>query len=190
LSGFHPTYPLATERLRLRPVTEEDAEALYAIQSREDVARYLYWGPRDEEATRDALLRHMSDGTLSGEGHVVLAILPAARDEVIGTFTFMWRSEEHGRGEIGFILHPDHQGKGYATEASELFLRLAFEEMGLHRVIGTLDARNVASARVLERLGMRHEAHFAENEWVKGEWTSEDVYAILADEYHEQRPAK
>jgi RimJ/RimL family protein N-acetyltransferase len=187
LSGLHPSYPLETERLRLRPVVEDDADALHAIQSREEITRYLYWGPRDEAATREALLEHMSDGTLTGEGYVVLAIVLAASDEVIGTFTFMWRSEEHRSAEIGFMVHPGHQGQGYATEASELFLGIAFEEMGLHRVYGTLDARNEASAKVLERLGMRHEAHFVENEWVKGEWTSEHVYAILEHEYREQR---
>ena len=55
--------------------------------------------------------------------------------------------------------------------------------MRLHRVIGRLEARNVASARVLEKLGMRREAHFIENEWVKGEWQSEYVYAMLAEEW-------
>jgi len=64
-----------------------------------------------------------------------------------------------------------------------VFLRIAFEEMGLHRVIGRAEARNAASARVLEKLGMRHEAHLAENEFVKDEWQSELVYAILDREW-------
>jgi RimJ/RimL family protein N-acetyltransferase len=187
LSGLHPTYPLETERLSLRPLTEDDVEALHAIQSREDATRYLYWGPRNEDEVREALVKHMSDGILSGEGAALLAIVLAATDELIGTLAFFWRSEEHRSGEIGFLLHPDHQGQGYATEASELFLGLAFDEIGLHRVTGSLDARNVASARVLERLGMRQEAHLVENEWVKGEWTSELIYAILESEYRAQR---
>ena len=62
-------------------------------------------------------------------------------------------------------------------------LAFGFETLGLHRVIGRLDARNVASARVLEKLGMRREAELVENEWIKGEWQSELVYAVLAHEW-------
>jgi RimJ/RimL family protein N-acetyltransferase len=80
-------------------------------------------------------------------------------------------------------VHPDHQGRGYATEAAAALLELAFDGFGMHRVIGRLEARNTPSARVLEKLGMRREAHFVENELVKGEWQSELVYAVLAAEW-------
>ena len=82
-------------------------------------------------------------------------------------------------GEIGYITHPAHGGQGFATEASRPLLGIAFDGMGLHRVIGRLEPRNVASARVLEKLGLRREAHLVENEWIKGEWQSELVDAIL-----------
>jgi len=68
-------------------------------------------------------------------------------------------------------------------------LRLGFEEYGLHRIVGRLDARNTASARVLERLGMRREAHFRQNEIIEGEWTDEFVYAILRPEWQERARA-
>jgi RimJ/RimL family protein N-acetyltransferase len=106
---------------------------------------------------------------------------------LIGDFTLWLESSEHRRGEIGFLVHPDHQGRGHAIEASRELLRLGFEDLGLHRVIGTLEARNGPSARVLERLGMRREAHLVENEWVKGEWQSEVVYAILDREWRAAR---
>ena len=94
---------------------------------------------------------------------------------------------EEGQGEIGFIFHPDHQGHGYATEAARALLAHAFDAYGLHRVYGRLEPRNVASARVLEKLGMRREALLIENEWVKGEWQSEAIYALLAREWAERR---
>jgi RimJ/RimL family protein N-acetyltransferase len=62
-------------------------------------------------------------------------------------------------------------------------LRLGFEGLGLHRIVGRCDARNRASAKVMERLGMRREAYFRQNEIVRGEWTDELVYAMLADEW-------
>ena len=95
----------------------------------------------------------------------------------------MYRSELHRQGEIGFVLHPDHHGQGYAGEAACAMLRLGFEELGLHRIVGRCEPRNEASARLLERLGMRREAHLIENEWVKGEWQSELVYAMLDREW-------
>ncbi len=64
-------------------------------------------------------------------------------------------------------------------------LTFAFESLGLHRVVGRLEPRNRGSARVLEKLGMRREAHLVENEWVKGEWQSELVYAILEREWRD-----
>ena len=97
--------------------------------------------------------------------------------------SLIWRSEEHRIGEVGYLFNPAHAGRGYATEASRALLQVGFEELGLHRIIGRLDVRNAASARVLERLGMRREAHFVQNEWLKGEWTDELVYAMLDREW-------
>jgi RimJ/RimL family protein N-acetyltransferase len=171
---------ILTARLRLRALTLDDVAAVHAIHSREDIARWLYWParPRDEvEAVVNAwLARPPATG-------VVLAI---ERDgELIGHASLV--VGEHRQGEVGFILHPDHQGRGYATEAAEAMLELAFETYDLHRVVGRLEPRNTASASVLERLGMRKEAHLIENEWVKGEWQSEAIYAILAREWREAR---
>jgi RimJ/RimL family protein N-acetyltransferase len=102
---------------------------------------------------------------------------------MIGDVVLEWVSAVHAQGEIGFVFHPGHHGHGYATEASRVLLAIAFERLGLHRVIGRTEARNDASARLMGRLGMRREAHLVENEWVKGEWQSELVYAILDREW-------
>jgi RimJ/RimL family protein N-acetyltransferase len=89
---------------------------------------------------------------------------------------------EHRSIELGFSFAPAHQRNGYATEAARALVDWAFS-IGFHRVYGRTEARNVASARVLEKLGMRQEGHLVENEWVKGEWQSELVYAILDREW-------
>ena len=98
---------------------------------------------------------------------------------MVGDFILHWQDDEQRQAELGYIIHPDHAGKGYATEAGRAMLRIAFEDLHMHRVFGRVEARHTASARVLEKLGMRKEAHFVENEFVKGEWQSELVYAIL-----------
>ena len=97
---------------------------------------------------------------------------------------------EHRQGEIGFMLHPDHQGHGYATEAAEAIVELTFGTYGLHRVCASVEPRNTASVRVLERLGMRKEAHLIETGLVKGEGSSEAVYAILAREWRAARECR
>jgi RimJ/RimL family protein N-acetyltransferase len=154
------------------------------MYSREDVVRYLYHGPRSEDEVRQLLERKAAARTISAEGDTLaLAIVPVQLREAVGDCVLTITSGVHRQGEIGFVVHPDHQGRGYATEASRALLRIAFEELQLHRVVGRLEARNVASARVLEKLGMRREAHLLENEFVKGEWQSELVYAILDREW-------
>jgi RimJ/RimL family protein N-acetyltransferase len=148
------------------------------------VARYLYWAPESEDEVRAALARKIECTEIAAEGEaLVLAVVLRATDEVVGDVILEWVSEPHEQGEIGYIIHPDHAGRGYATEACAPLLRIAFEDLRLHRVVGRVEARNTASARVLEKLGMRLEAHLVESEFVKGEWQSELVYAILAREW-------
>ena len=181
---FRPTLPLETDRLTLRPFQDGDAEALYAIQRRPDVTRYLYWGPRSRADVRRMIERRkrLIGFERTGDALLLAATLPAS-GALIGDVMLRWLSEEHSQGEVGFVLHPDHHGHGYATEMSAAMLEVGFQGLGLHRIIGRCDARNAASARVMERLGMLREAHFVENEFIKGEWAGELVYAILADQW-------
>jgi RimJ/RimL family protein N-acetyltransferase len=179
-----PDPPVETPRLRLRPFTLADLDALHAIHSREDVTRYLYWGPRTREEVRRALVAKLRGVAVAGEGDG-LAFAVERRDsgELIGDCSLWWASEVHRQGEIGFLFHPAHHGRGFATEAGQALLALAFDGLGLHRVTGRLDGRNAASAAVLERLGMRREGHLVENEHVRGVWTDELVYALLDREW-------
>lgn len=181
-------FPLITERLLLRPFTDADLDALQAMHGRQDVTRYLYWEPRSREDTRELLgrLKRMTGFEGDGDALRLAAGLKGSRD-VVGDFSLWRTSAEHNQAEIGFVVHPDHHGKGYATEAASVLLRIGFEEARFHRIVGRCDARNDASARLMERLGMRREAHLRENEFVKGEWTDELVYAILAREWEERR---
>jgi RimJ/RimL family protein N-acetyltransferase len=72
------------------------------------------------------------------------------------------------------------------TEAARRLLDYLFETFGLHRVSAICDVENTASARVLERLGMRREGHFVESVWFKGRWGSEYGYALLRREWEQQ----
>jgi RimJ/RimL family protein N-acetyltransferase len=181
---LQPDYPLETARLTIRPYRRDDLDGLYDIQSRPDVARYLYWEPRTLDEVREALQKKIAETTLDAEGQgLPLAVVHRESGTLAGEIVLIWRSREHRTGEIGYVFHPDHGGQGLATEAARAGLGLAFDQLGFHRVIGRLDGRNEASARLLERLGMRREAHFVQNEYVKGRWADEVVYAMLAQEW-------
>jgi RimJ/RimL family protein N-acetyltransferase len=179
-----PSFPIETERLSLRPFVASDHAALLAIHSREDVTRYIYWNPRRPDEVARILADKASSTALEQEGDKLeLAVVLREGGTLVGDVTMMWCSAVHRSAEVGFVFHPDHHGRGYATEATTALLELGFGDLGLHRMYGNVDARNRASARVLEKLGMRREAHLVENEWVKGEWTDEAVYAILDREW-------
>jgi RimJ/RimL family protein N-acetyltransferase len=154
------------------------------MHSDEEVARYLYGEPRSPVESRDLLERKMAGSSWGAERDwLTAAVVERASGTTVGDLSMQWVSERDRTAEVGFIFDPLHQGKGFATEAARALIRWAFTSAGLHRVFGRTEARNAASARVLEKLGMRLEAHFVENEWVKGEWQSELVYAVLDREW-------
>lgn len=186
---LRPDYPLRTARLVLRPFMAGDLADLYAIQSLPQVARYLYWEARDLGQVRLALDTKMRQHGLDEEGdNLALAVVCPPLGRVIGEIDLRWLSRLHQQGEIGFVFHPDQQGRGLAREAAELVLGLGFGQLGLHRIIGRCDARNESSARLMRRLGMRLEARFVQNELFKGEWADELVYALLNQEWQARQP--
>jgi RimJ/RimL family protein N-acetyltransferase len=179
-----PDLPIETERLTLRAYRPDDYDALHAIVSRTDVNRFLYTEPRGPDATRELLGRKLGNTELIDENdQISAAVCVRTTGELVGDQMLRWVSKEHRTGEIGFMFHPDHHGRGYATESARPLIDWGFAVAGFHRIIGRLDARNFPSARVLEKLGMRREALMIENERVKGEWQSGMDYAILEREW-------
>jgi RimJ/RimL family protein N-acetyltransferase len=176
--------PLATKRLVQRFMTAEDVDDIHAYQSREDVTRYLLYTPRDRAAVAEKVAQFGAARTLGGDGDFwQLAMLLDGR--VIGDVYFTIKSVEQQTGEIGWTMHPDFHGNGYMSEAALAVLGVGFRDVGLRRVIANLDPRNVASAALCRRLGMREEAHHVEDMWSKGEWTDSRIYALLAREWPE-----
>jgi len=180
----HPDYPITTDRLLLRPFVSADAVAMHTYKSREDVCQFLPHDVLSLEQVIERIATVYARTAFDDDGQsLTLAVRERSSRALIGAVILFGHSREHRAGEIGYVLHPEHRGHGYATEATQAMLRLGFDELGLHRIVARLDARNTASVRVVERLGMRREAHFVSNEYLKGEWTDELVYALLEDEW-------
>ena len=181
---FRPGYPVRLERVLLRPFVPSDFDAVLDMQTRPEVVRYLMWDVMDRDAVTTFLDRRLRQTSIDGDDTaIVLAATIPPSDRMIGEFMLRLSSARHRQGEIGWSLHPDAQGHGYATEAAHELLRIAFEDLGLHRVVADADPRNTGSLRIMERLGMRHEALYREAFFLKGEWVDETHYAILEDEW-------
>ncbi|MEV7416576.1 GNAT family protein [Streptomyces sp. NPDC089919] len=187
--------PVATARLVLRPFRPVDAEDVHDYQRRPEVARFMRWEPRGPQEARAAVEQMTRETRLLSDGDCLsLAVVLPTEDAdadmgtVIGQVELVLLSAEHRQGEIGYVFHPAHQGKGYASEAARAVLRLAFEELDLHRVIGRCLADNTASAGLLDRLGMRREAHFVGARFFKGAWRDDLVYAMLQHEFRALGP--
>lgn len=180
-----PDYPVRTKRLELRPFEMGDLDALHDITRRPEVARFEFWEPKTREEVAESLrLRAGRTGWEDEGDRLGLAIVLPESGAFIGDVSLQWTSKEGRQGELGYLLHPDHQGHGYATEAAEEMLRIGFEVLGLRRISAGCEPRNTGSVRVLERLGMRREGHFRHYAYVKGEWWDEYVYAILAEDFN------
>ena len=170
--------------MHVRPFEPGDFDELLAIHSDPEVARYVPWPARSAEDLRPVFERKVGTHWIAEEGDAMsLAVALSSGGALVGDISLTWDSREQRTGEIGFVFHPGHQGKGYATESMPVVMRLGFEALDMHRLFGRADARNEPSIQLMERLGMRREAHFVENEFLKGEWTDEVVYAILRREW-------
>lgn len=181
------TLPLTTDRLRLRPYQDSDAEALLPIYSRADVARYLLedaWTAEVAETRVAERIPRTGFGTDSralalvietGDGHDSIA-----GSRIIGDIAIWLGEGSDTKAEVGWVLDPAAGGHGFASEAAIAVLNVAFDHYGLHRVVAEMDARNTASARLAERIGMRQEAHLRQDMWSKGEWTDTLIFAMLA----------
>ncbi|WP_110180932.1 GNAT family N-acetyltransferase [Nocardioides solisilvae] len=176
-----PELPLRTQRLLLRRIRPDDAPALAAYYGRPDVAAYLPFGPLTLEETAAKLARRLPQEEEPEPPLLGLAVEHEGR--LVGDLLLMFRPPEWSVVEIGWAMHPDVAGRGFATEAARAALDLAFGHYGFHRVDAQLDPRNTASARLCERLGMRLESHTRRDYWCKGEWADSLRYAVLAEEH-------
>lgn len=178
-------WPVRTDRLTLRPATTDDLEATWQIRRREEVNRWLTRAP----ATLEEHLTFFAD-----PASLAKTVVVELDGEVIGDLMLQvedaWGQAEvadRARGvqaELGWVLHPDHAGRGYATEALRELIRLCFEELGVRRVTAYCFAANEASWRLMERVGMRRETTTVRDSLHRsGEWLDGMGYALLADEW-------
>jgi RimJ/RimL family protein N-acetyltransferase len=116
-----------------------------------------------------------------------LAIVLKDKGKVIGSCGIQVSNPENREGWIGYCLNRSYWGKGYATETARGLIKFGFEQLGLHRLFATCNPANSASAHVLEKSGMKREGHLREHKWSKGKWRDSYLYAILEQDWEEQK---
>ncbi len=164
----------------IREFEDRDAEVFAGYRSDPEVARYQTWDTPMTVAQARAAIAHYRALDPASEGWFQYAI------ELDGTLIGDIGVGTHGnlmQAEVGFTLAPRHQGKGYAGEAMRRMIEHLFTDRGLHRISAGCDGRNDASARLLRRLGFRREGLQRQHYWIKGEWTDEMLFGLLASDY-------
>lgn len=174
---------LESERLLLREFVIDDWAALNAYTSDPRVVKYMPFGPTTESGAREHLAQCLATAAEQPRRIYELAVVLRAENHLIGTATLALHPEERRHASFSYLLHPKYWGQGYATEAMHTLIDFGFKVLQLHRLEDTCDTRNRASARVMEKLGMRREGHLRETIWKDGQWFDEYVYAILAHEW-------
>ncbi|MGC9318508.1 MAG: GNAT family N-acetyltransferase [Armatimonadota bacterium] len=142
----------------------------------------MTWGPNAPAETRDFIERKLAEQSEQHRRVYDLAVTDRASGELLGSVGLRLNAEGT-QAALGYCYARQAWGRGIATEAAREMLRFGFEKLGLHRIHATCDTDNVASARVLEKLGMRREGRFVEDVWQRGHWRDTFSYAILRREW-------
>lgn len=171
-------YP-AGEHIVLRDFVESDEDALHAFCSDPVVTEYTHWGPNTPQDTHAFLEEAVTQARDRPRDVYGLAITLADTGQLIGSAALWITSHEHRRGELGYVLDRHFWSRGYATETTGLLLRLGFDELELHRIAATCHPGNAASARVLEKAGMRFEGTLVEHMRVRGTWRDSLLFATV-----------
>jgi len=178
------TITLESDRLILSPLTLLDEDDLLEYQSDPETVRYIPWPVRSRIQVREALEKAVAPRTFEVSGdYLLFAWRLKSSGKVIGQSNISIQSVEHQSGEIGWVVHPEFHGQGYAKEATSAVIDFAFTTAELRRLVAYMDQRNEASAHLARSLGMRQEAAYVKDELFKGEWCSSFLYDILAEEW-------
>jgi len=180
---------LPTPRLVLRRFAPGDEAAFAAYRSDPAVARYQTWDTPYSLAEAERFVAEQASADPRALGWFQYAVERRDEPGLIGDVG-VCRGDEGRQAELGFTFAPAHQGHGYAREAVARIVEFLLVEEGLHRLTADADGRNVRSARLLEHVGFRREGHRIASTWIKGEWTDDLLFGLLASEWPSRRPGE
>lgn len=174
---------IVTRRLILRSPRIDDLADFLAYRNHPENLRFQPVEPMTEANAAAFLEGQATIDTSAGQCWMMCAVERRTGGRMVGEVGVFLSPPIQRTGNIGWAIHPDYQRQGFASEAARALLDHLFAARNLHRVTATGDPRNVASTRVMERLGMRREGSMLKSLWTKGAWQDESLYAILNEEW-------
>ena len=168
--------PIQTARLTLREFREQDLASIVAYSGDARVTRYMFFGPRDEESSREYLDSVLGSQNERPRTRFELAVEHTPTERVIGACDLSMI--ETGVMDLGYMLEHASWGVGYATEVALALADAAFFDLNAERVISTVDINNKASVNVLEKAGMQWEATFRKARRAKNRWWDCHLYVL------------
>ncbi len=172
-------------RLILRPIKAEDAEFIFGYRSNAIVNQFQGWIPDTIADVQDFIRNKVSEEIDQPDTWFQLVIIKKDNGELIGDIGIHFLESGSFQVEIGCTLNCNQQGKGFATESLTEILKFLFQKLNKHRVIASIDPRNEKSIKLVERLGLRKEAHFRKSILINNEWVDDLVYAMLKEDWPE-----
>jgi RimJ/RimL family protein N-acetyltransferase len=177
---------LYTKRLKLREFEPSDLDAVHEYSSDPENVYFMVWGPNSKRDTINFIEECIKNASETPRTAYDFAVIEKMGGQLIGGGG-LYLDRNLKQGMMGYILRKSYWGKGYGTEFAGGLLRFGFEELFLHRIYASCNADNYGSYRVMERNGMRREAHFMQSRYervgIKTVWADELVYAILREEW-------
>lgn len=174
---------LQSKRVILQEMEESDWIGVHKYASQSKVCQYQPWGPNSEQESINFVKQVLVDAQKQPRSRYVFSLILKENEEMIGAGEFNIRDDTNQAGEIAYIVNPRYWGLGYATEAAKQLIAFGFNELNLHRIFATCDARNIASAKVLEKAGMIKEGVIRENILIKDGWCDSLLFSILDREW-------
>jgi len=171
---------ISTRRLTLRAIKLTDSASMLKYRSNQIVSQYQNWKPRLLEDVNDFISK-LSDLPNIPDTWYQLGIFIKEKNELIGDIGIHFI--DNSQVEIGFTLSLEYQGKGFASEAVVEVINYLFFNLKKHRLVASVDPRNIKSMTLLGKIGLRKEAHFRKSIWFNEQWADDVVFAILEEEW-------
>ncbi|MEV3870045.1 GNAT family protein [Streptomyces sp. NPDC049906] len=177
---------MSQHSVSLDEIVFDDWRAVHSWARLPEACRFQPWGPNDEDQTRDFVRAAVEARSSTPRRRFVYRA--RLGDEVLGVGELRVRSHTRRQGEISYVVHPRAWGQGIGTGIGHQLLSRGFGQLGLHRIVATCDPRNLASARVLAKLGMTYEGHLRHTAWIRDGWRDSLTFSVLEEEWRAQCP--
>jgi [ribosomal protein S5]-alanine N-acetyltransferase len=183
LEGKGEMIELETDRMLIRDVRASDADAFHQYMRQEQYWRDAPIEPPTPESVEALVNRSVENQSQSPRTDFFLAAIDKRSEQLVGEAILHVRSIRWRQAEIGWGVSSTHTGRGFATEIGRAMLRHGFAVLGLHRAFAQCRVENLASRRIMAKLGMREEGVMRENVFARGEWWSSAQSSILSTEW-------